>query len=182
MTPGYCSGDASSWTAEQKDSCLYNAGVAAGGQVYHGDSCMSAYLSTNGTDGSYVNSCYSGTSWLYAYGNQCDRMSGDMRLSLRAGAEQDKCASRVFKKYVEKEDLWSLMYSEQHDPCGWPFVECVADCSLPSNPAAKGWTENTTNNMVYDGTNVVGCTNPPCDLASTRLMRRPSVANQIAAM
>lgn len=113
-------------------------------------------------------------------------MSGALRLSLRTGAEEDKCASRLVKQYVEVDDLWGFMASEQHDPCGWPFQECIADCSLPSNPASRGWSVNSSNNAVYDRENgMVRCMGSLCPSgpsADASVMKDPSLANQVAAM
>lgn len=146
---------------------------------------------------------FRGTTWLYTHANDCHRMSRDMRLSMfrtpqgltpettnEYWPEADKCTSRVGTgPYVAVDDLWGFMASEEHDPCGWPFVECVADCSLPSLPSTRGWAVNATDGLVYDGPVPVGCLNPAtCTDAVghaseyAQLMRDPRTANHIGAM
>jgi len=188
-----CSGDLSTWITEPNatvrtallDSCLYNAGVIAPGvQPVHVDACFNQFLASNATTGARAATCYSGTTWLYTHANRCERMSEDMRLTRRVGADTDKCGARVAGQYVEVDDFWGAMASNNHDPCGWPFVECVADCSLPSNPASKGWYVNATSGLVHTSANeVVGCSDMTnCSTANPHRMRDPRIANQIAAM
>eukprot|EP00879_Flechtneria_rotunda_P001495 GHRR01001651.1.p1 GENE.GHRR01001651.1~~GHRR01001651.1.p1 ORF type:complete len:2452 (+),score=566.03 GHRR01001651.1:3588-10943(+) len=186
-----CNGKLSTWitdnTNKTLDSCEYNAGVWLD-RKYTANTCMNSYLAAAEADtGSIDASCFAGTSWMYTYGNQCDKISDDMRLSQRmpGGAEADKCASRVGGQYVKVDDLWTFMASEDHDPCGWPFIECQDKCSLPSNLASKGWAVHS--GYVYDSTNTpVGCLNNGTCLTDSaqqvKVMRDPKVANQIAAI
>jgi hypothetical protein len=165
---------------------MYNAGVHLGDgfSSYTRHACMHSFLTSSGTTDNYTAPCFSGTNWLYSYANKCDSMSSDMRLSLRTGAEEDKCSSLVAQQYVEVDDLWGFMASERHDPCGWPFVECVSDCSLPSNPASRSWWINPADDMVYDSVNgnLIRCMGSNCPAGDAGSMKNPRSANQIAAM
>jgi hypothetical protein len=151
-----------------------------------------------------LHSPYIGTTFMYLHGNKCHRMAGDLRLSMllspyaaldtwrsSQGPEADKCSSRLGTgQYVEVEDLWSFMASEEHDPCGWPFIECVSDCSLPSDPTAKGWSVNDNDGYVYDAGGLpVGCVSgdaaaclDPAAPENAKIMKRPQVANKIGAL
>jgi hypothetical protein len=179
----------SSWNATKRDICMYNVDVrfGNGSESYMRHTCMDVFLSSDASRNSSSTPCFSGTTWLYTYANRCEKMSKDLRLSPRAGAEEDKCASRIVQQYVEVDDLWGFMASDQHDPCGWPFVECVPDCSLPSNPASRGWWVNPTDNAVYDreNGNLVRCVGDKCPsgpVPDSNVMKDPRIANQIAAM
>jgi len=178
-----------------REACSYNAKVTLGSTQYVPDSCAAEWLyktSLTGVNTTRAPVCYPGSSFMYAHSNDCEAMSSDMRLSdlTPGGAGMDKCAtpigaaaSGVSDKLVKADDLWSASVSYEHDPCGWAFVECVADCSLPSNPASKAWTV-AANGSVMDSSKglPVGCTNSglPCD--AQNVMKDPKVANKIAAM
>lgn len=122
---------------------------------------------------------------MYQYGNDCGRMSSDLRFSMRkpGGANADKCRSRVGGQYVEVDDLWSFMASDGHDPCGWPFVECLPTCSLPSNPAVRGWAVKSDGYVYQSSSSTlkIGCVDGACSAPSLP-MKDPKVANKIGAM
>ncbi|KAF8061903.1 EGF1 [Scenedesmus sp. PABB004] len=178
-----CGGALGAWDGAKADNCEYNVGVTVGGQRFPVDACSDAFLASDPGSGARVTPCWSGSAWLYAYANACDRAGAEGRLTPRAGADADKCAARVGGQYAAADDLWSAMASPRHDPCGWPFVECVADCSLPSDPARRGWSVNATDGLVRDGGgDVVGCVNATTCASDPRRMRDPSAANRIAAI
>lgn len=196
-----CNGNLGQWADDNQtiNNCLYNRGVSLGGVTYDQDSCMKErddFLASNDSISKPAPVCWTNTAWMYLYANKCDRYSNDLRLSQRdvsrnnalaqcgtltecSGAHPaDKCASRVGGQYVSVDDVWSFVESDNHDPCSWPFVECVAGCSLPSDPTVKSWTTNSTDGIVYSGTQKVGCIGSNCTYA----MKDPKVANKIAAM
>eukprot|EP00775_Hariotina_reticulata_P003979 gene3979-4232_t len=201
----------------ERSTCIYNVGAANNqnymntwlpvdnftGQYWSGLRPFSDAL--GGLTLARLNSPYTGTTFMYIHGNKCHRMSGDIRLSMLLspnaplptwrsdqGPEADKCSSRLGTgQYVEVEDLWSFMASDSHDPCGWPFIECVPECSLPSDPTAKGWRADDNDGYVYDdGAGLpVGCVSGdaaaclnPADPANAKIMKRPQLANKIGAI
>jgi hypothetical protein len=182
-----CGPNALSGSSDTQNACSYNGPVKLGSSTYTPHSCAAAWYSAvaQGTGGSAVlgPACYPGTSFLYAHANGCSRYSPDMRLSTYPnGPGVHKCSKlQVGSRYAQADDLWGAMSSTEHDPCGWPFLECIADCSLPSNPAAKGWSVNGAGE-VWDPvqSKVVGCTDTPC--VEAKKMRDPRSANRIAAM
>jgi hypothetical protein len=132
--------------------------------------------------------CYQGSNFLYTQSNSCSNMGSDMRLSggVPGGPAQEKCSSLLLNagdKLVKADDFWTAVASPEHDPCGWPFMECVADCSLPSNPAAKSWTVAANGSVMDPALQLpVGCTDSGTDCSTQQVMKDPRVANQIAAM
>lgn len=174
-----------------KEACGYHASVKLSSTQYTSDSCAADWLyktSLTGVNTTQAPICYPGSSFLYTHVNECDNVSNDMRLTdLPGGPGTDKCVTQSISgdKTVKADDLWSAVVSYEHDPCGWPFVECVADCSLPSNIANKIWTAVAGTNRLKDGSDrFVGCINSPTDCSDPqdRPMLHPRVANQIAAM
>lgn len=172
-----------------KESCGYNAKVKLASKQFTSDSCAADWLAATSLMGENTMRapvCYPGSSFLYTHVNKCAGMSNDMRLTdLAGGPGADKCMTTLGAnngRLVAADDLWSAIVSYEHDPCGWPFVECVADCSLPSDIAGKGWTEDAQG-QVKDSSAIVGkCSNAACDGAQDTPMLHPRVANQIGAM
>lgn len=188
-----CGGNLEQWVNDNKqemiENCHYNTGVTLGGvTVADRDSCMEKFLATANVNGTRAPVCWSGTTWMYQHANKCDRMSSDYRYSMRkpGGTAADKCRSRVGGQYVAVDDLWSFMASERHDPCGWPFLECVPDCSLPSNPSLKNWHAKTDGYVYTTDNKPVGCLNAACTHPTqpsyNTSLRDPKIANKIGAM
>lgn len=177
----------SSWTGanQAEQACTYNAEVQLGTTQYTAGTCAADWLyktQQSGTNTTRGPICYPGSSFMYTYVNNCTDISSDLRLTNFTGTSMDKCTTQAGlpgQLLVEADDLWSAMVSHQHDPCGWPFLECVADCSLPSDVTSKGWTVNA-NGTVMDGSKSrpVGCGDNQCD----KLMQDPKDANLIGAM
>lgn len=184
-----------------KDSaaCKYNVDVKLGSTQYTPQSCASNWL----YNATYTNAtrdliCYPGSSFLYTHANDCQDMPSDMRLSNSVPGGSDKCDLVVGGggtggtfvpgakngTFVAADDFWAAVVSYEHDPCGWPFMECVADCSLPSDISTKGWTVSAVNQSVMDP-NLglpVGCTDPGSPCSTQKVMKDPKVANLIGAM
>jgi hypothetical protein len=175
----------SQWGAKETAACSYNANVTLGSKTISVDSCSAEWLYETNRTGVNVTrapNCYPGSNFMYTHVNDCDYMSSDMRLTNPLGTPAfDKCALEPTTnndKLVKADDLWSAVVSYQHDPCGWPFVECVPDCSLPSDPTSKSW-KVAANGTVLDASNaVVGCTTADC----SKVMQDPRDANLIGAM
>jgi hypothetical protein len=181
---------ASPGISSNAEACGYYANVKLVSTQYTPNSCAADWLYTtsNMTRANFTRApiCYPGSSFLYTHVNECQQMSNDLRLTdLPGGPGVEKCVTQDADgdKVVKADDLWSAIVSYEHDPCGWPFLECVADCSLPSNIASKGWTEDPVTNNVRNASNhVVGCFNSPTCSGSDRPMKHPRIANQIGAM
>lgn len=182
------------WSAATTEACQYNAYVKfSSSKKYAPHSCAAEWLQKTALSGANTTvgpTCYPGTSFLYTYINQCSAWSRDMRLSDRSpgGPGFDKCSNRL-GRYAVADDLWSAMASYQHEPCGWPFVECVADCSLPS-ALKTGWQVDSgtvidTNTVDNQVNRPVGCTTgqvADCDPNAQPFMKDPKTTNKIHAM
>lgn len=177
-------------SAAAAEACRYNARVKLASKEYTPDSCSAEWLydtSLTGTSTARGPICYPGTTFLYSGINECEFMSSDMRLSaaIAGGPPSDKCAAPAWQdggQAVRADDFWSAVVSHEHDPCGWPFSECVADCSLPSDISTKAGWSVAANGTVLDASKSrpVGCTDQGC--AAADMMQDPRIANQIAAM
>lgn len=169
-------GSPSSWSdSATLQACQVNGYVTLGNKRYAPHACAAQWLEAvrNGSNTTVAPLCYPGSSFLYIQRSGCRQFSRDVRLSAytSGGPGSEKCSKRIFDRYAQADDLWSAVASNEHDPCGWPFLQCTEDCSLPSDPTRKGWY------VAGDGT-VRNGSNAACSMD----MHDPRSANRVTAM